>query len=101
MGTRDERFVHSSLEVEMYLGHVLLVCMCIYRWAQQLGGSRHLIPLLSSAMSFTGTLRQPAAQVRHPVAVSRYNSEEKMLLTFYSSLSEKGDCWESTLLKYR
>lgn len=48
------------------------VCGGVCRWAHQLGGSKHLIPLVSCAMNFTGTLR-PAAQVRHPVAVHRYN----------------------------
>lgn len=61
------------MEVQMYLGCVLVVCMWVCRWAHQLGGSKHLIPPVSCAMSFTGTLRLQEAQVRHTVVVRRYN----------------------------
>lgn len=47
--------------------------VCVCRWAHQRGGSKLLILLVSCAMNCTGTLRPAAAQVRHPVAVHRYN----------------------------
>lgn len=46
--------------------------MCICRWDPLLGESRCPTPQDSSAMSFTGTLRPTAAQVRHLVAICRY-----------------------------
>lgn len=51
--------------VEMDLGCVVVCC----RWDHQPGESRHLIHLDSCVMSFTGTRRPPAAQVRHPGSV--------------------------------
>ena len=61
--------------------------MWVCRWARQPDGSRLLIPPASCAMSFTGTRRQPAAQVRHTVAVHRYNIWNKNPQQFVVALS--------------
>lgn len=89
-GQQDETVVHK--ETLMYLG---CVHVCVCRWAHQPGESKHLIPLVSCVMSFTGTQRLAAAQVRHRVARSRYNSKEQtnnkkaFILFFYNRLLTK------------
>lgn len=84
VGMRHGRVVRSGMEIEMYLG-CLLLYMWVCRWAHQPGGIKHPTPLVSCAMNFTGTLRRPAAQVRQSVEIHEQSIWKNILI----SLSER------------